>query len=229
MKQSGNLKLIVPSKLNIALFAGAFILTLVLVVVISRFFGPEASGTASRRIFLKEGYDFRQMHLLNQELAESELGSRIELADLQTSKREKLLSLVKGELILLAVVDPGCAACESSKDIMLTLRKNTDELGIKYLPIVLRKFPPDLDTQGYAETLGFDTCIEWPPDVALPDLFRSIGTPTHVLITKDGLVLNVWHGTAVQQETRKRMADQISSDLYLIDRTVRAMRFQPSG
>ena len=136
---------------------------------------------------------------------------------------------MKGELILLAVVDPGCAPCESSKDMMVTLRKNTDEIGIKYLPLVLRKFPPDTDTQRYTETLGFDTCIEWPPDAPLPDLFRSMGTPSHVLTNKDGLVLHVWHGTAVTQETRKRIADQISSDLYLIDHTVRAMTFRPSG
>jgi len=225
MKEFGNLKLILKSKFNIALFIGAFVLTVFLVILVSRFFSANSVASANR-ILLKEGYDFRQMRLLNN--LEPEIGSRIELADLQTSRREKLSSLLNGELVLMAVVDPGCIPCESSKDMMHNLRKNTDELGIKYLPIVLRRFP-SIDVQHYAETLGFETCIQWTSELPVPQLLRSMGTPSHILTTKDGLVLQVWHGTAVDQDTRIRMSDQIASDLYLIDHIIKATRVRASS
>lgn len=213
------------SKLNIGLFAGAFVVTLLVAFLVFRSFAPVETASASRRVFLKEGYDFRQMHELNPDLVRPEFGSRLALADLQTSKQQKLSSLISSELLLLVVVDSACAPCESSKDIMESLRKTAAELKVAYLPMVIKQFAGEIETQSYAERLGFETCIEWPPEVPLPKLFDGIGTPTHILTTKDGLVLQVWHGTGFSQETRSRIADQISSDLYLIDHTMKALSF----
>lgn len=213
------------SKFNIGLFVGAFVVTLFIAFLVFRSFTPVQSASGSRRVFLKEGYDFRQMNALNADLGQPEFGSRLALADLQTSKQQELSSLITGELLLLVVVDSACAPCESSKDIMESLRKTAAELKVAYLPIVLKKFTGDIETQRYAERLGFETCIEWPTEVPLPKLFDGTGTPTHILTTKEGLVLQMWHGTSVNQETRRRIADQISSDLYLIDHTIKALSF----
>lgn len=216
------------SKLNIGLFVGAFIVTLLIAFLVFRFLTPVQTASASRRVFLKEGYDFRQMHELNKDLARPEFGSRLALADLQTSKQQKVSSLISGDLLLLVVVDPACAPCESSKDIMESLRKTAAELKVAYLPMVLKAFAGEVETQRYAERLGFETCLEWPTEVPLPKLFEGTGTPMHILTTKDGLVLQLWHGTSINQETRSRIADQISSDLYLIDHTIKALSFRGS-
>lgn len=77
------------SNLNIALFIGAFILTILLVMLVSRLNNPNLASF-NKNIFLKEGYDFSQKRLLNNEYLEPKFGSRINLVDLQTSKREKL-------------------------------------------------------------------------------------------------------------------------------------------
>lgn len=210
------------SKLNIALFIGAFILTILLVMLVSRLNNPNLASF-NKNIFLKEGYDFRQKRLLNNEYLEPKFGSRINLVDLQTSKREKLSNLLNGELILFAVVDPDCVACESSKDMMQNIHKNTDELGIKYFPIVFRKFPSVADIQRYAETLGFETCIQWTSELPTPESLRTMGTPSHILTNKDGVILQIWHGTNKDAATRIRMSNQISSDLYLINDVVKAI------
>jgi hypothetical protein len=211
------------SKLNIALFIGAFILTLLLVMLISRFGNPNPVDSG-RNIFLKEGYDFRQKRLLNKDYSEPKFGSRISLVDLCTSKRQKVSNFLDGEMILLAVVDPDCAACGSSKDMVQNVRKNANEIGIKYLPIVFRKLPPDVDIQQYAETLGFETYIQWNSEFPAPESLRTMVTPSHILMNKDGVILQIWHGTNKDAATRIRMSAQISSDLYLINDVVNAIR-----
>ncbi|HEU4510490.1 MAG TPA: hypothetical protein VFR78_19805 [Pyrinomonadaceae bacterium] len=216
------------SKLNIGLFAGAFVVTLLIAFLVFRSFTAVQTASASRRVFLKEGYDFRRMHEFNKDLGQPEFGSRLALADLQTSKQQKVSSLITGDLLLLVVVDSACAPCELSKDIMDSLRKTAAELKIAYLPMVLKEFAGDIETQSYAERLGFETCVEWPTKVPLPKFFEGTGTPTHILTTKDGLVLQIWHGTSATEEIRSRIANQISSDLYLIDHTIKAQSFGAS-
>lgn len=107
--------------------------------------------------------------------------------------------------------------------MMQNIHKNTDELGIKYFPIVFRKFPSVADIQRYAETLGFETCIQWTSELPTPESLRTMGTPSHILTNKDGVILQIWHGTNKDAATRIRMSNQISSDLYLINDVVKAI------
>lgn len=81
------------SKLNIALFLGAFLATVLGVMLISRIRATDIAA-AKKKIFLTEGYDFRQERLLNSNLSEPQIGSQINISDLQTSRREKLSTLV---------------------------------------------------------------------------------------------------------------------------------------
>lgn len=210
------------SKLNIVLFAGAFVVTIASVIVINRV-RTQSVAAREKQIFLTEGFDFRQQRALNKFL-EVDLGSKINLADFQTTNGESLPKLIKGNLLLLAILDPDCSACARSHDMLSNIRTHANELGIKYLPMVLRKFPPQFDASEFANALGFDTCIQSSTNAPVGDPLAKFGTPSHVLVNKDGVILQAWQGTNPNAATRKRMADQISSDLYLISDTVNAMR-----
>lgn len=211
------------SKLNIALFIGAFLATVLGVMLISRIRAKDIAA-ANKKIFLTEGYDFRQKRLLNPDLSEPQIGSQINISDLQTSRREKLSTLVKGDLLLMAVVDPDCPACQSSKDLIESIRLKTDGLAIRYLPIVWSYPTRDAEVQQYAEGLGFETCIRWSGAGAPPLSLKTLGTPSHVLLTKEGVILQTWTGTSVDRETRMRMSRQIASDLSLISDVTKAMQ-----
>jgi len=110
-------------KLRIAFFAGSFFLTLLLAMPILKF-GNQNSGMPDKRIFLKEGFDFRQLRSLNPNLDDPKVGAKIDLTDLQTSRQEKLSTLGNEELLLFAVVAPDCAACKFSEDMMRSIHKN---------------------------------------------------------------------------------------------------------
>ena len=148
------------SKLNISLFVIAFLATVLGVMLISRVRARDI-GAANKKVFLTEGYDFRQKRLLNPASVEPKTGTQIDFSDLQTSRREKLSTLMSGDLLLVAVLDPDCGACQLSKDMLENLRSQTGVMGIKYLPIVLNYPTKDAEVQKYAEGLGFETCIRW--------------------------------------------------------------------
>ena len=61
-------------------------------------------------------------------------------------------------------------------------------------------------------------------DLSIPAGLRRMGTPVHVLLTKEGLILQTWTGTSMDPEVRMRMAKQISSDLLLIDHIVKIFK-----
>lgn len=127
------------------------------------------------------------------------------------------------KLVLFVVVAPLCAACHFSRDMMQDIRKTTSELDIKYLPVVFVKTPPNFDAQRYAEKLGFETCIQWTSELSVPESLAATVTPSHLLTNKDGIILQIWFGSNKDEEVRKRMSEQISSDLFLVNDIVEAM------
>lgn len=208
-------------KPNLLLFLSGFVLTVGVVFAVSRIMNKTVPSNP--RPFLKEGYDFQQKRAFNEENPDLQLNWQIRVSDLETTKGEKLSSRTSGNLILLAIIDPVCGACESSKDMMKELRSNASQLGIEYLPIVLESLSAET-LQHYAETMGFDTCIWWRADLSIPAGLRRMGAPVHVLLTKEGLILQTWTGTSMDPEARMRMAKQISSDLLLIDHIVKIIK-----
>jgi hypothetical protein len=208
------------AKFHINFFVGSFILTLLLTAIIWVFW---FSRETTSKIMLKQGFDFRLLRLNNETLSEPKIGTKINLASLETSKKEKVSSILSQRLLLFAVVDPLCPACDFSKDMMQDVRKTTNELGIKYLPVVFVKTSPDFDAQKYAETFGFETCVRWSSKSSVPESLSTIVTPSHILTNKDGVILQIWFGSDKKVEVRKRMSEQVSSDLSLINDVVEAI------
>ena len=211
------------SKLNLTLFVMAFFATVLGAMLISRIRARDRAA-ANKKVFLTEGYDFRQKRSLNPDSVEPKTGTQINFADLQTSRGEKLSTLMSGDLLLIAVLDPGCGVCQLSKDMVETLRSQTGAMGINYLPVVLNYPTKDAEVQKYAEELGFETCIRWAGAGEPPISWKMLGTPSHVLVTKEGVVLQTWVGSNVDRDARMRMSRQIGSDLYLISDVIKAVQ-----
>lgn len=168
-------------------------------------------------ISVKNGYSIR-------DLSELQIGTHISLVELQTSQGDKLSTLVRGDLLLMLMVDPNCPACRLSKDLIENVRAKTDVMGIRYLPLVLSDPSRDAEVQRYAEELGFETCVRWAGAGAPPISLKMIGTPSHVLLTKEGVVLQTWSGTNLDRDTRMRMSRQITSDLWLISDVIKTVQ-----
>lgn len=208
-------------KFHLIVFVGAFILTLLLTSAVLLVWPLKETSPTVR---LKQGFDFRFYRVNDKTLNEPAIGSKLNLANLGTSKDEKVSDVLNQELLLLVVVDPLCRACDHSIDMMQDIRKTTNELGIKYLPIMFVKTETDFIAQEYAETLGFETCVRWHSDSPAPESLRTMVTPSHFLTTSNGVILQTWFGSDRQAEVRKRMSEQISSDLFLISDVIRAIK-----
>jgi len=209
---------------NLTIFVATFLLTLSIVVFGYRVNRQIAQPVSTSKVFPKEGYDFRQKRLFNPEYSKPSIGSKIDLSEFANPKGEKLTNLAHGELVLLVFVDPGCGACEASKDMINYVRKNTEQLGIKYFGAVLEKLSSDSYAQQYADHIGVETCFQRISNSPLPESLSTLGTPTHILTTSDGTVLQTWQGTDQSAAERQRMAVQISSDVALITEVVEAIQ-----
>lgn len=207
------------AKFHIAFFAASFVLTFSIVAIILSFWFEKESTS---KIMLKQGFDFRLLRSNNDTLSEPKIGAKINLTDLETSRKEKLSDFPNKKLLLFAVVDPRCAACNFSKDMMRDIHETASELDIEYFPVVFVKTPSNFDTQRYAETLGFETCVLWSSVSTVPKSLSEMVTPSHFLTNKDGIILQIWFGSDKDAEVRKRMSQQISSDLLLVNEVVRA-------
>ena len=208
-------------KIHLIVFVGSFILTLLLTAAVSLIWPRKETAPTVR---LKQGFDFRFYRTKDKTLSEPAIGSKINLGDLGTSRGEKVSDVLNQGLLLLVVVDPLCPACDSSIDMMGDVRKTANEIGIKYLPVVFVKTGPDFDAQKYAETFGFETCLRWRSEAPAPEPLGAMVTPSHILTTGDGVILQIWFGSDRQEEVRKRMSEQISSDLFLINDVIGAIR-----
>lgn len=208
-------------KFHPTVFVGAFILTLLFMAAVSVVWPRKETSPTVR---LKQGFDFRFYHTNDETLSEPAIGSKIDLVNLGTSKGERVADVLNQGLLLLVAVDPLCPACDFSIDMMRDIRRTTNELGIKYLPVVFVKTGARFDAQAYAETFGFETCALWRAESSAPEPLRSMVTPTHILTTSDGIVLQIWFGSDAQAGVRKSMSEQISSDLFLINDVIEAVR-----
>jgi hypothetical protein len=201
---------------RLVFFVGSFILTLAVASLFFTLKNQNSKASVPSTLFEKRGFDFRLLRSSDKTLSEPKTGSKIDLSNLRMSDGRKLADLENEKLFLFAVVDPECPACASSGDVFRNIRKTTSDLGIKYFPVVFTKTPPNFDSQKYAESMGFEISVQWLPESVAPESLSTIPTPTHLLTNKDGVVLQIWLGTNKNEDVRKRMSDQISSDLILI-------------
>lgn len=197
------------SKIHIFIFITSFALTTFIVW----FFLP--TSKSSENIYFRQGYDFRQLRLNNWDIA-LKLGDKLDITKIKNSEGKSLSSFSREKLFLLVAVDPSCPACNYSKDMMENIRKTTESIKVPYYPISITPNGSSVEMQKYAHKLGFDDDFYWSSESSAPSSLLQVITPTHILVDKDGTILQIWFGSNNDEKVRERMSEQISSDLLLI-------------
>lgn len=200
------------SKIHIFIFAVSFVLTGFIVWL----FLP--SKKTSENLYFRQSYDMRQLRLDNSDIETLKIGDRLDTATIKNVKGESISSFSDKNLLLLAVVSPTCQACDNSKDLMAEIRKSTANTKISYYPILTADSPTD-ELENYTKNLGFEKSLYASSTSPFPKML----TPSHILIDKNGTVIQTWFGSSSDKEGRKRIGYQISSDLLTIQDVFQAL------
>ncbi len=198
----------------------SFFITLTAFFIYSQY---SSSGQKQDNLILSSGYDFRKLRLTNIDFAEPKIGENLDISKFKDQTGKAFYDVTNEQLILLAVVDEYCQACDVSKDTISEIRKTTKQLGFGYYPIFFIPAKQENNYPKFSAKLGFENYFGRDSDVAIPQSLKSMVTPTHILVNKNGIILQIWFGTNKDKEVRKVMATQISSDLFLINDIVKAL------
>lgn len=170
--------------------------------------------------FFIRGYDFRKMQDKDEDFSRLKVGETIDIGKIVGVGNAVLPA--KGNLVLLAVVDPKCAYCVISKDIYEGLQNGISDT-VSYFPVVFNGNAVDPDLTAFSRSIGFQEIATWDDVSTVPDVLSRMPTPAHILVDRHGKVLQVWFSSSRDEDVRKRMTEQILSDLQLISRVYPAI------
>ncbi|HEV7646152.1 MAG TPA: hypothetical protein VGO50_19605 [Pyrinomonadaceae bacterium] len=146
--------------------------------------------------FYTEGYNFRQYRD----------GEKIDISHFEAMDGSRLLDVSKEELLLLFVVDPMCSYTKLSRDVAAYTKQTTDHLHMGYYPVMFVPNPHQADLTKYAAVIGFNDVFKWDSHTVVNEHFKSMPTPAHILVNREGLILQVWFCSDRNEEVRKRMS-----------------------
>ena len=201
------------SKSHILIFVGSFVLTTCVVW----FLLPAKKDKGN--MYFTQGYNFRQLRLNNPDVMTLSIGDKIDISNIKSSDAKLLSSFSSKNLFLLVVIDPNCPACNESKDMMNEIHKTAETIGIPYFPIAANNSYSRLEMGNYSRNFGFENYFYQFAELSSPDSLSQMVTPSHILVDRNGIVLNIWLGSNKDEIIRKRMSDQISSDLLTTNDT----------
>lgn len=201
------------SKNHILIFSVAFTVTVFAGWIVL------PSKNNSQNLYFRQSFDLRRMRLDNSDIQTVKIGEKINAANIKTLKNETISSFADGNLFLLVLINPDCQTCNISKDLMSDIRQPISQTQILYFPLLIADTPTD-EMENYAKSLGFERALY----VSSNSVFSQMLTPSHILIDKNGTVIQIWFGSSNDKETRKRIGYQISSDLFLIQDVLQWLR-----
>ena len=127
------------------------------------------------------------------------LGETIDLRSWRTRDGRTLAEVFKGHsLAMILLVNPSCGNCTSAKENFRTLREIVGQPGIPYYVLMI---PASGDTPqkyfSYVDSLKLDVeSFVWAnTETKPPASLVTMAVPSHLLVTKEGLVVNKWPGT----------------------------------
>ncbi|MCE7963130.1 MAG: hypothetical protein DYH05_11620 [Acidobacteria bacterium ACB1] len=170
--------------------------------------------------FFIRGYDFRKMQDEDEDFSRLKVGETIDIGKIVAVGNAALPA--NGNLVLLAVVDPKCAYCVISKDIYASLQNGISD-KVSYFPVVFNGNAGDTALTGFSRSIGFQEIATWDDVSTVPETLSRMPTPAHILVDRHGKVLQVWFSSSRDEDVRKRMTEQMLSDLQLISRVYPAI------
>ena len=127
--------------------------------------------------------------------APQETQESIDLSSFRSRSGKTLGEEAKGHsLFMVVLVSPNCSNCISSKEGLLKLRDDVAEPKIPYYVLMV---PGDGQAEkyfSYADSLKLDVeSFVWSSTTAkAPSFLTATSSPTHLMVTKEGLVVNKW-------------------------------------
>lgn len=142
------------------------------------------------------------------------LGAKIDLSRYKAPDGSSLKDAITGEPAMLFVVDPGCRACTLASDQLRLIQKQVADAGMNTFVVMFSTAEKSAAAFSYGESLGlasktFICTID--EDVKKDSVFRMV-VPSHILVEKNGSVINKWPGTSPDPVARKRIVNQVVSD-----------------
>jgi len=122
------------------------------------------------------------------------VGETIDLKSFQTRSGTTLFEAMKEHSVaMLVLIDPNCGTC--AKDSLRTLQERVEKTQIAYYVVMI---PDGTDPQKYFSfadslKLGVESFV-WNNASAKPGSLASMTKPSHLQITKDGLIVEKWSG-----------------------------------
>ena len=199
---------------QIVSFSLVFSLTIVSYFLFEHFYW--AKGYNFHEQFYTDGYSFRSLQTGDDDFSKYKIGEIVDPLSLKTRDGRSLVETYNEPLILLAIVDPACGFCRVSQDIMTGLRTDRNLSDVRYLPAIFTKVSESTDLIEYAESIGFSDFVTWRGSTATPEYMAHMPTPAHLLIDRNGKILQVWFSSSRDEMVRRRMKSQISTDVALI-------------
>lgn len=161
-----------------------------------------------------EGFDFTYGGTVEEESwAGPKIGRTIDLTRLKDRDGTPLLAAGEHEFLMVAIVDPECAAAKAASDQLTGVREGITKEGVPYYPISVIASTSETDFFTYADSLNLGKAYLWRKSEPEPPAeLYSMVVPSHLLLTKDGTVVRKWPGTNPSKAIRARMVNQIVSD-----------------
>jgi hypothetical protein len=157
-------------------------------------------------------YDFGPH--MNLDWSGPKAGERLDLRRFSGRSGERLADAAGGELLMLATVDPDCAAARAARDELQDVRTHIAEAGVPYFLVCATTNRSSEEFYEYADSLALDApAFLWSSkEVAPPASLDTMVVPSHILVRRDGTILRTWPGTSQTKRVRFQMANQIIND-----------------
>lgn len=160
-----------------------------------------------------EGFDF------NARKHDASSGPTIgETIDLKVPKGRDGRSLAEvvgnSPFCMIAVVDPHCPACKAAESEMSGVNNRLTNAGIPYFIMILGSTNSASEYFAYADSLNLSSkAFIWRTDESQPPpSLHEMVIPSHLLLSRDGVVVDKWPGTHQDPVVRQRMMNQITAD-----------------
>lgn len=208
-------------KYNPKIFIVSFILTTLLIFCVWWLVTPKK--ISYENYFLKQGFNFQSMRD-ESEGTGPKIGETIDLTKIYDLHGNRLSDSVKGKLLIIAVVDPDCPACESAQSDLHIIENESNKLGLEYFAVSFSSKYSSNEFSTYSKKIAFHSnFLIWKDETPAPNALLHIVTPSHIMVDDKGKVIYVWLGTSKDEGVRKRMRDQIIADTSLITSAVKVM------
>lgn len=145
------------------------------------------------------------------------IGERIDLAIPKERNGRPLGEAARGSsFCMIAIIDPHCAACKVATTQMRGIERRLRTPGIPYFVVMLSDSSDSASYFQYASSLGVSSSETFVWDMLeapVPSSLSQMIVPSHLLLSKDGIVVNKWPGTHQDPAVRQRMVNQITTDV----------------